>query len=176
MTLRLPRRLRNCHGKGHLGSKGQKQRHCSASPSDGLKRQKQTHSNGRRLPENDETKPNCRGESRLFQNQGGGNVRSWRLQHPHPRVTAVASKPSQASRREIALIRFDSTPFRLSGFASRGKMRERAERKSQKQTHRSSDRSSRKYKNKATSQSRRTNGEIAQQHCDIRSLRNIELG
>jgi hypothetical protein len=54
----------------------------------------------------------------------GFSRRRWHAQHPHLRVTLVA-KP-RATTAPTLILRFDSTPFRLSGFAlSRGKMRER---------------------------------------------------
>jgi hypothetical protein len=54
---------------------------------------------------------------------------------PSPARHGGCSQPLQQPRRTFGL-RFDSTPFHLSGFAlSRGKMRERNEMKMRKQTH-----------------------------------------
>ena len=55
----------------------------------------------------------------------GFSLGMWRSQHPHPGVTLVAEAKERQTRRPTYMFRFDSTPFRLSGFASHGKMWER---------------------------------------------------
>jgi hypothetical protein len=69
----------------------------------------------------------CKNKPKIVSKDAGFSMDKWRSQHPHLHGMLVA-KPRSDNHAASFLIRFDFTPFRLSGFASRGKMRERSER------------------------------------------------